>query len=235
MKLTHMSAAALSVLLYSMPAYASDFAFNLNGPTVRGSVVITYSANPNTGVLPGTAPNPVDPIGSYIVTGATGTFADTTLGWTKTITGVAGSNPSSPNATNLLAPASFGHYLVASGVPGPDGIAPGFSYDNLFYPDGSPQTATDYPFHGGFLDIYGLVFKTTDNVVINFWSNGDFGNGVSYGAGYTDGLTVLGRAESIGVAAVPEPASWAMMIVGFGVAGSALRLRRQRQIKVSSR
>ena len=37
-------------------------------------------------------------------------------------------------------------------------------------------------------------------------------------------------ADSFG-AAVPEPATWAMMIVGFGLAGSAIR-RRERVMKV---
>lgn len=35
-------------------------------------------------------------------------------------------------------------------------------------------------------------------------------------------------ANQLGIAAIPEPASWAMMIVGFGLVGSALRRQRRR-------
>jgi hypothetical protein len=147
------------------------------------------------------------------------------IGLNTTITGVVASNPGNPEPGNLLAPASFGHYMVANGVPGPGGVAPGFSYDNLFYPGGSPQTATDYPFSGGFLDIYGLVFTTSSNVAVNFWSNGDLG-GLTYGAGFTDGVDVLDYVGGISASAVPEPATWGMMILGVGMAGAALRRRR---------
>lgn len=52
-------------------------------------------------------------------------------------------------------------------------------------------------------------------------------NGSSYMLAYSD------LAPSVQVSspsAVPEPATWAMMIVGFGLAGSALRRRTARQV-----
>jgi hypothetical protein len=58
-----------------------------------------------------------------------------------------------PEPTNLLAPADFSKFGVASGLPPQTGGA--LTYDNLFYPGGSRQTATDYPVPGGFLDIPG--------------------------------------------------------------------------------
>ncbi len=36
----------------------------------------------------------------------------------------------------------------------------------------------------------------------------------------------LNLSGSLNIAAVPEPASWAMMVIGFGAAGAALRRRR---------
>lgn len=46
-------------------------------------------------------------------------------------------------------------------------------------------------------------------------------SGLSY-----DTDTVVGLSFAVAPGAVPEPASWAMMIVGFGVVGAGLRRRR---------
>jgi hypothetical protein len=233
MRLKYIMMAAL-VAAASFPAQAGTFMFDFAGSGVSGSVKLTYAPNPNTGAPLGTSPNPFDPIGSYIVTGATGSFADANIGLATAITGIVASNPANPQPTNLLAPHSFGFYPIASGVMTPEGVAPGFSYDNLFYPAGSPQTASDYPFHGGFLDIYGLVFTTASGVAVNFWSNGDFGGGATYGAAVTDGRTPLDYVGDITVAAVPEPAGWLMMLAGFGLVGGALRSRRKAGVAFAS-
>jgi hypothetical protein len=200
-------AAAAAVALFSFSAHAASFPISLSGGGISASLVLTTAPNPNTGVLPGTSPNPVDPIGSEIVTGITGKFSDANIGLTDVaVTGIIASSPANPHSTNLLAPHSFGFYPIASGVSTPEGLAPGFSYDNLFYPAGSPQTASDYPFHGGVFDIYGIVFTLAGGNAVDLWSNGDMGTGVTYGAGVTDGLTVLDYVSPLG--AVPEPSSW---------------------------
>lgn len=46
-----------------------------------------------------------------------------------------------------------------------------------------------------------------------------------------DAVSVTGQA---GVAAVPEPASWALMMAGFGIVGSAVRRRRQSPASVAA-
>lgn len=57
--------------------------------------------------------------------------------------------------------------------------------------------------------------------------------GQAVGAG-TSTLTILGAAGSTGTYtgtlayAIPEPAMWALMIMGFGVAGAAMRMRRRK-------
>ena len=56
------------------------------------------------------------------------------------------------------------------------------------------------------------------------------GNGITnhYGNTYAvqnyTGVQVIGRLAAVG-SAVPEPATWAMMLVGFGLVGSAMRRR----------
>ncbi|QXQ08365.1 PEPxxWA-CTERM sorting domain-containing protein [Sphingosinicellaceae bacterium] len=51
------------------------------------------------------------------------------------------------------------------------------------------------------------------------------GDGPNYGPLYGAGPQVGLRLE--GIAVVPEPTSWALMLGGFGVAGAGLRLRRR--------
>lgn len=223
-----MISAAIAAAALAFQAHAATVTINLAGSGVNGSINLTYAANPNTGVLAGTSPNAVDPIGSYIVTGASGSFSDSNIGVNSTITGVVLSQPANPTPANLLAPHSFGFYLISGGVTTPEGVAPGFSYDNLFYPGGSPQAASDYPFSGGVFDIYGLVFTLLDGNAVNLWSNGDFGGGATYGVGVTDGQSVLDYVGGVSLtASVPEPATWALMIVGFGLVGAATRRRDQ--------
>jgi len=45
------------------------------------------------------------------------------------------------------------------------------------------------------------------------------------GSGDGDGIDVI--LDDVSVSAAPEPATWGMMIVGFGLAGAALRTRRR--------
>ncbi len=48
--------------------------------------------------------------------------------------------------------------------------------------------------------------------------------------GGTRGTPVAFLTLVPGVSAVPEPASWAMMIIGFGMVGGMARYRRQRTV-----
>jgi uncharacterized repeat protein (TIGR03803 family) len=102
-------------------------------------------------------------------------------------------------------------------------------------------------FYGGSHDV-GTVFKLSAGGALTTLASFDGTNGadsfagqVADAAGNLYGTTRGGGAPGKGavfklsdvgfnepdVAAVPEPASWAMMIAGFGLAGAAARRRRQ--------
>jgi hypothetical protein len=74
-----------------------------------------------------------------------------------------------------------------------------------------------------FLNFTGGKLKVTMN-------DADFSSG-KYGldGGYRDGADISAKFELMS-GAVPEPATWAMMITGFGMAGVALRRRRYASI-----
>jgi len=65
---------------------------------------------------------------------------------------------------------------------------------------------------------YGLSFGP------NF---GDFGGGLNSGWGEFSGYVPIYIHEKFINSVVPEPATWAMMIAGFGLVGGALRRRRE--------
>lgn len=213
-----LSATALIVTFVSFQASATTQKFMLNGSGVSAQINFTYAVNPNTGVLPGTSPNPVDPIGSYIVTGISGTFSDAIAGITNSaINSIVPSNPGNPEAANIYAPHSFGFYHT---------VAKDFSYDNLFYPAGSPLVApaSDYPFFGGIFDIYGIVFTLADGNAVNLWSDG-YSPDLNYGVAVSNGTNTLDYQFGGLAGSVPEPTTWAMMLGGMGMIGFAARRR----------
>lgn len=197
-------------------AGAQTFSFSFGGPGVSGSLMLTYGA----------ATDEKYPE-AFEITGISGTFTDTNNG--LNIVGVpvgplVAVTRDAPEPTNLLAPRNFSRFPVASGNP--NGA---LSYDNLFWPGGSPQTASDYPFGGGFLDIYGLLFEIGDGRVVNFWSNGLVpGGSVQYGVAVSTADQALDYVFD-GVSArvvTPEPGS--LGLVGIGLVGVGAWRRRTR-------
>jgi len=200
------SAALIFVASCPWQARASTFGFNFIGDGVSGMVSLTY----------GTASDSTYSQG-LVITGINGTFSDSNNGLdivNASISGLVAIDPTAPEATNHLAPADFSRFAVTSGLPAQSN---GFiTYDNLLYPGGSPPTASDYLLHGGFLDIYGLLFTIGGGKVVDLWSNG-----TPTGAGpITYGVAVATSASSLdyvgsGVMVTPEPSAFALLASGL--------------------
>ena len=99
-------------------------------------------------------------------------------------------------------------------------------------PDGTtgPPQTWDIVLHG--YDQFGGTFTNSFNdITNNEWFNWTTANGQVITAidFRTDGDVAMGQLRIGGITAVvPEPATWAMMIFGFGAAGLALRRKKAR-------
>jgi hypothetical protein len=200
-----LAAALLCTALLCLQASAGTFDFSFAGPGVSGTVTLTY----------GSATDAKYPQ-AFEVTGISGTFSDSNNGLNIVNAPIGALEPikhDTPEASNLLAPHDFSRFAVAAGLPS---VNNGFlTYDNLFYPGGSPQTASDYAGRGGFLDIYGLMFNIGGGKVVNFWSNGNFGSGpIDYGVAVATKDTALNYVAG-GVVAVPEPSTVGLLSGGL--------------------
>jgi hypothetical protein len=214
-KRTVVFAAVLVVAMLPLRAKANTFDFSFTGPGVSGTVQLTYGSATDSKY-----PN------AFEVTGISGSFSDSNNGLNivnAPILSLVPINFATPEPTNLLAPNDFSKFAVATGLsPQNNGF---LSFDNLYWPSGSPQTASDYPLHGGFLDIYGLMFNIGNGEVVNFWSNGTpdgSGNGPIYGVAVATSATAL---DYVGGVSTPEPSS--LLMLGFGMLGLAGTLRRK--------
>lgn len=220
-----LAAAMVMSAVVSTQARAGTYntTFSFFGRGVSGLINLTYTENTSP---PTAYPGHTDPASAYKVTGISGTVTDTNNSLNLIDEQISGlvqiTSDSAPEPTNLLAPASFSKFKVAMGLPQEDHGT--LTYDNLYYPIGSPQTASDYPVHGGFLDIYGLGFTLQNGDFVDFWSNGgdgplqgDYGVALATAA---QGLDYVG-----GGVHTPEPATFALL--GAGLAGLGISRRRR--------
>jgi PEP-CTERM motif len=217
-------------------AEATTTTLNFTAPGVSGSVELTYGTTTDAKYPSGTYPET-----AYEITGIAGTFSDSNNGlnivnapitglYTLTKTGPADpANVGAPADLSLLTVSDPSHLLP---------FGPSVSYDNLYWPGGAPVSAwvaAEWPFFGGPLDVYGVMFKinvgTADDPVyddVDLWFNG-LGAPVGYMrygvAVLADGATPVVLDYVAG--SVPEPSTWVMMALGFATLGFAgFRARR---------
>ncbi|TAN04781.1 MAG: PEP-CTERM sorting domain-containing protein [Rhodanobacteraceae bacterium] len=193
--------AMLAAFLLAPNARANPVEIGFNGAGGTGHALLN--------VVPDTTAG--DPSGAQLVMGASGSFSNSAFG-TVSITGVRARNFATPfdvadgtwQPGMLPFPASFSQ-LAASGTSAQDNGV--ITYDDLFYADGSPQTCWDYPFFGGFLDPYGVMFSLSNGGFLDLWSFGVvppdfFGPG---SGGLTYGMAVLELTSDGGYAVLPGP------------------------------
>lgn len=153
-----------------------------------------------------------------------------------------------------------GHYTLAGSVPGPiqtvtgtvsggnpanvvDGsitsLSPYAASDNILYASG---TFGDYSFGGVSFNVTGTLGGAPATAAYNLydWNGGTYLLVSTVDAtGYPQNGTISATASQGGtppaqVGVVPEPASWALMISGFGLLGGALRVAGRRRIAASA-
>lgn len=223
------AASCIGVALLAASAKAGTVNFTLSGSGVSGQGTLTFTPGPG---------------GADAITGITGVFSDANAGLNgepaivnAAITGLVPVNPIVPLPQNVTAP-DFSKFAIANGVPSPPAFeaSDSLSYDNTYYPGGSPVVCTDFPFSGGLLDVYGVMFKLDNGDVVGLWSNGIAPGPVTpaiYGAAVadatntydyvSDGVTLTAGGSS----SVPlPPAAWAGLATLAGV--GLLHRRAQR-------
>lgn len=206
---------AATLITTAHVAHAAVADINFFGPGVSGVLHLTYGPGSDA-KYPGQA---------FEVTGISGVFSDSNNGLNIVDARIGALIPvrhDTPEFGNLLAPNDFSRFgPIADLSPENNGF---LTYDNLYWPGGSPQTATDYPAAGGVLDIYGLMFDIGGGRVVDFWSNGTFvpGGPVDYGVAVANSDRALDYVG--GGITLPEPATLSLL----GASLLALFARRRR-------
>ena len=214
MKTSMVAAVTALMLVTASQARADSFNFLLSGAGITGSIAVTTSPDTVAG----------DPAGAFTVDSISGVFSDSNIGINNaTVTGLVPIAPVSPPYGPPF-PVSLSFLSVLNPPPFDSAI----SYDNLFYPDGSPITCTDYGLAGGWMDVYGLLFTLDNGDAVDLFSNGgDANNPLNYGAVVinldSSGNTVLDNQA--GDVFLPEPATWGLMLAGIAGLGGLLRRR----------
>jgi hypothetical protein len=198
-----LAAAMLAMFAFGTSASASVVRIHFSGAVGSGYADLT---------LGGTDPlDVVDPAKQPLtITGASGVFGGVT------ITGIRDLHPTT--APGEVLPHSYSLFSIP-GYGDHDGV----SYDNLFYPDGSPliclvDGTLVYPFSGGFLDLMGVMFTLDNGNFVDLWSFGDTAPGFfgpSWPGGLTYGMSLIQPkldggyevldAPPFASASVPEP------------------------------
>ena len=222
--------ASLAALVLATPAMAATFPLANTGVNGSGTPLASGTPDSNYQVIS-------SPLGAFTPTAYNSTFG-----------GIPGFGANFPFTTWLpddtlsnwislptmgFAPAGIFDYRVTFSLSGLDaasaaiigrlaaddwlndvlinGVSTGISAGVNNFASGAYANWTDFSINNGFV---------SGTNTLDFMVNNYFGNSVS-------GLRVEMTGTANTLSAVPEPANWAMMILGLGLAGAALRRQRQ--------
>ena len=140
--------------------------------------------------------------------------------------GVNGSN-TDPRAINHFAPLRFSFNQTIDQIT--------FNFGDNGGDDDSPVNISAFDAFGSLLGTatapYGAFVRSGNSLTLAFAGTSDFV--ASSGSGFNNNSIFYDISSfTLGASAVPEPATWAMMIGGFGMVGGAMRRTRRKQ-KVS--
>jgi hypothetical protein len=208
---------AAAALLAASPASAADYLFDANGDSF--SLDFNGFSGNNSNVIPG--------LTSELLLTLTGGLGTNTLTFSYTLTNTSTVGGASSRVSGF----AFDSTADATGTAGADG-----DFDNIFlggnYPNaigsvevcltnsgscagggGGGATLSD-PATGTFSLLYGSALSsvTLSDFYVRYQSLSDL-NGVTSASGEE-------------VPGVPEPATWAMLLIGFGAIGGTLRARK---------
>lgn len=140
-------------------------------------------------------------------------------------------NPASTSGSSTLGAFTYGHTVCTSGPPGGpiDGtFAIDFGTDGFFGTlSGSSARNATVPTFFDFTIAYSILGGTGRFL----GATGAFATGPGSGADTTvrpSRITLNLVNGTINAPAIPEPGTWALMILGFGAVGGAMRRRRTR-------
>jgi hypothetical protein len=227
----------MKVAPYIAPALAVALAFAVATRPVEAATVITQTV-----ALPATVATTVSPGGTSIVSFAQfdpslGTLLGVSLSFAATSnTTVNIANNSTQTRVWTITPGSTAS-LSGNGFNLTDTVSGGLNTITLLprFGPGNPRTAS-LAFAGsyadadslttGFAPYLGLGTVNFTFAALNQWAVAGSGGGFNFNPdSYTGGATLQYNYEQpSGI--VPEPATWALLIAGFGMVGVSVRRRR---------
>ncbi len=192
-----------------------------------------------------TAAQAADVLTSAAVTGPTGTVWDTdnTNTFYTLFLQAPGLgdflNPNDEAISSTVVPGSNGFLLAGDGF-GPGGTADSDPFYNLTltFASGNTLTGTYTPMTNTFLSGSSYNFDGVNYSLAEFSFRRYLGNAVSQytavpggdGNDYSGSFRIVSSALAGGV---PEPTTWALMILGFGAVGGAMRRRTKTSARVT--
>ncbi|TAJ72503.1 MAG: PEP-CTERM sorting domain-containing protein [Phenylobacterium sp.] len=221
MNLKLLAAAAASVLTLSASAASAAVVITTVGPD-DPNVIVDDSNGPATDTVHLIADGLYNDFTTY------GTTGPTNVG--VIITGNENIKPSSDGNGQPWIISTDGSGLTYLDFA----LAGGYQFTSIEFNLNTPKStgqpvpwAVDvFSYNNGLLEQTHLTGITNSSFISVYTTGGETLSHVSFNTYGTPVLDGVGQIRISGLVAVPEPATWAMMIMGFGAAGSVLRRRR---------